>query len=70
MQIGYDTATHQWTLAIVTKLTPTSPTMFSQGYIQVSPTRAITGLAATGLWPTDKPGRPTLLMNHARRLRG
>jgi hypothetical protein len=31
----------------------------------VSSTAAISGLAATGLWPTDKPGRPTLLMNHA-----
>jgi FG-GAP-like repeat/ASPIC and UnbV len=64
MQIGYDITTHQWTLAIVTKLTSTSPDIFSQGYMQVSSTAAISGLVATGLWPTDLPGRPTLLMNH------
>ncbi len=63
MQIGYDTTSHQWTLAIVTKLTSTSPDIFSQGYIQLSATAAISGLVATGLWPTDGPGRPTLLMN-------
>ena len=63
MQIGYDTVASKWTLAIVTKLTSTSKSVFSQGYIQVSSTTPITGLVATGLWPTDKPGRPTLLMN-------
>jgi hypothetical protein len=62
MQIGFDPS-HQWTLAIVTKLTSTSPEIFSQGYMQVSSTGAISGLVATGLWPTDGPGRPTLLMN-------
>jgi hypothetical protein len=64
MQIGYSTTTHLWTLKIVTKLTQTSKSVFSQGYIQGSSTAPITGLAATGLWPTDKPGRPTLLMNY------
>ncbi len=64
MQIGYDPPTRQWTLAIVTKLTSTSPDVFSQGYMQLSSTAAISGLVATGLWPTDLPGRPTLLMNH------
>ena len=63
MQIGYSAATHQWTLAIVTKLTATSPSVFSQGYMQVSSNAAITGLVATGLWTGDKAARPTLLMN-------
>ena len=63
MQIAYAPSTHSWTVAIVTKLTPTSPSIFSQGYFQVSSTAAITGLAGTGLWPSDKPGRPTLLIN-------
>jgi ASPIC and UnbV/FG-GAP-like repeat len=63
MQIGYDTTHNRWTLAIVTKLTETSPSIFSEGYIQVSTTAPVTGLVATGLWITDKPGRPTLLMN-------
>jgi hypothetical protein len=63
MQIGYDTATHQWTLAIVAKLTSTSPDVFSEGYMQVSATAAISGLVATGLWQGDLPAPPTLLMN-------
>ncbi len=63
MQIGYNTSSHLWTLAIVTKLTPTGNSIFSQGYIQVFASAPITGLQATGLWPTDKAGRPTLLMN-------
>jgi len=64
MQMGYDPVALRWTLTIVTKLTPTSASIFSQGYIQVSANAAITNLTATGLWLTDKPGRPTLLMNH------
>ena len=32
--------------------------------MQVSSNAPITSLVATGLWLTDKPGRPTLLMNH------
>src|SRR5262249_54328943 len=64
MQIGYDPASQLWTLSIVTKLTPTGPDGFSQGYLQVNSTASITGLVSTGLWPTDMPGRPTLLMNH------
>src|SRR5262249_18766795 len=63
MQIWYDTTAHRWTLAIVTKLNPNDAGIFSQGYIQVVATAPITGLKATGLWPTDKPGRPTLLIN-------
>jgi hypothetical protein len=64
MQIGYSTANHQWTLAIVTKLTPNSESIFSQGYIQVISSAPVSGVQGTGLWPTDGPGRPTLLMNH------
>jgi hypothetical protein len=63
MQIGYDTTAHRWTLAIVTKLTQTSKSIFSQGYMQVIASAPISGLQSTGLWPTDLPGRPTLLMN-------
>ena len=65
MQIGYDKTTHRWTLAIVTKIDPNATGgIFSQGYIQVLTSAPITGLQSTGLWPTDLPGRPTLLMNH------
>jgi hypothetical protein len=64
MQISYDPVAHLWTLKIVTKLTSTSKSIFSQGYIQVGATAPISKLVATGLWITDKPGRPTLLMNH------
>jgi hypothetical protein len=63
MQIGYNTTTNVWTLNIVTKLTQTSPSIFSQGYIVVNAAAPITKLVATGLWPTDKAARPTLLMN-------
>jgi len=63
MQIGYDKPTNRWTLAIVTKLTETSPSIFSQGYMQVVSSAPISGLQATGLWPTDHEGRPTLLIN-------
>jgi hypothetical protein len=64
MQIGYDTTAHRWTLAIVTKLDPNSTDkIFSQGYIQVVSSAPITALQPTGLWPTDLPSRPTLLMN-------
>ena len=62
MQIWYDPATHLWTLTAVTKLLPTDTPIFSQGYLQVSSNAPITSLVATGLWLTDKPGRPTLLM--------
>ena len=63
MQIGYSPATQTWTLAIVTKLTTTSPSIFSQGYIQVTAAAPITSLVPTGLWPTDKAAPPRLLMN-------
>ncbi len=64
MQIGYDKTAHRWTLAIVTKLNQDGASIFSQGYMQVIASAPISGLQATGLWPTDLPGRPTLLMNH------
>jgi hypothetical protein len=65
MQIGYDKANNRWTLAIVTKLDPNaSGGIFSQGYIEVLTNSPITGLQSTGLWPTDHPARPTLLVNH------
>jgi hypothetical protein len=65
MQMGYDKTAHRWTLTIVTKLDPNATGgIFSQGYIQVVTSAPITGLQSTGLWPTDLPSRPTLLMNH------
>jgi len=65
MQIWYDTTAHRWTLAIVTKLNTTDKSVFSEGYIQVVATAPVTGLQSTGLWPTDKPGVPTLLINRS-----
>jgi hypothetical protein len=62
LQIGYNQSTHLWTLAIVTTLTPGGTSIFSQGYIQVLTSAPISGLQPTGLWPTDKPAPPTLLM--------
>jgi FG-GAP-like repeat/ASPIC and UnbV len=64
LEIGYNTSTQQWTMTVVTKLDATGAPIFSQGYFEVSSTAPITGLTATGLWPGDLPGRPTLLMNN------
>src|SRR4029077_2403993 len=65
MQIWYDTTAKRWTLAIVTKINTTDAGIFSQGYIQVVATAPVTSLQATGLWSTDKPALPTLLMNRS-----
>ena len=63
MHIGFDPAKNQWTLFIQTRLDATSPAVFSEAYLQIDSTNAITNLAGTGLWGGDKPVRPTLLMN-------
>ena len=63
MQIGYDTSTQQWTVVIQTKLSPTSQNIFSEAYVMVDTEQPYTGLTATGLWPSDKAARPTLLLN-------
>jgi hypothetical protein len=63
MQIGYNTSTRQWTVVIQTKLTPTSKNIFSEAYVLVDTEQPFTGLAATGLWPSDKTARPTMLLN-------
>ncbi len=64
MQVGYDPASHRWSLRVITKTTPSSSGGFTQGYFIGHSTAPITGLAATGMWPTDKAARPTLLINH------
>jgi hypothetical protein len=63
MHIGYDPATHTWTMVIQTKLTPTSPNIFSEAYLQVSSTAHVSNLTGTGRWPSDKPAPPTMLFN-------
>jgi hypothetical protein len=63
MQIGFDPSIKQWTLVLQTKLSPTSPNVFSEAYLMVNSTADITNLAGTGLWPSDKASTPTLLMN-------
>ena len=65
MQIGYNAGTQQWTLVIQTKLTPTSTNVFSEAYLQVDSTATISNVTSTGFWPSDKTGRPTLLMKHS-----
>jgi len=61
--IGYDPALQQWTMGLKTKLTPSSPNIFSEAYMRVSSTAHISKLNATGRWPSDKAARPTLLLN-------
>ncbi|HUL98468.1 MAG TPA: FG-GAP-like repeat-containing protein [Mycobacterium sp.] len=63
LQIGYDAPTHRWTVNVVTSLGQGQGGGFSLAYFQVVSRAAITGLAATGLWPTDHAAPPTLLMN-------
>ena len=65
MQVGFDPVAKRWTMFIQTKLTTTSPNVFSEAYLQVDSSSAITNLIATGLWPSDKASRPTLLMNYS-----
>jgi hypothetical protein len=66
MQIGYNATTQQWTVVVWTQLSETIPSeVFSEAYMLVDSTANISGLAATGLWPSDKPARPTLLTNYA-----
>lgn len=65
MQVGFDPATKRWTMFIQTKLTTTSPNVFSEAYLQLDSSAPITNLVSTGLWPSDKPSRPTLLMNYS-----
>ncbi len=50
---------------IYSRLTETSPPVFSEAYISVYSTASITNLAATGQWGGDKAGRPTLLTNYS-----
>jgi hypothetical protein len=63
MHIGYNPNLQQWTMVIQTKLTPTSPNIFSEAYLQVSSTARISQLTGTGRWPSDKAAPPTLLVN-------
>jgi hypothetical protein len=64
MQIGYNPTSKQWTLVLWTQLSETGKPVFSEAYVEVDSTAAITNLAGTGLWPSDRPQKPTLLMNH------
>ncbi|HWJ05610.1 MAG TPA: CRTAC1 family protein [Steroidobacteraceae bacterium] len=63
MQVGFNPSTKLWTVVIQTKLTTTSPNVFSEAYVQVDTAQPYSKLAASGLWPSDKAARPTLLMN-------
>ena len=63
MQIGFNKATNKWTLVIQTSIDATSAPIFSEAYLEVSSTAQISSLQSTGLWPSDKPHRPTLLLN-------
>lgn len=63
MQIGFDKATQKWTFVIQTFIDNTSTPIFSEAYLQVSSTTSISSLQSSGLWPGDKPNRPTLLLN-------
>jgi hypothetical protein len=65
MQIGFNATSNQWNLILWTQLSETSPGVFSEAYVEVDSTAAITNLAPTGLWPSDRPQKPTMLMNRS-----
>jgi hypothetical protein len=66
MQIGYDATTKRWTLVLWTTLSETgAQRTFSEAYLEIDSTAAISGLTATGLWNGDRPARPTLLTNYS-----
>ena len=66
MQIGYDAVAKRWTLILWTQLTDTSQERtFSEAYLSIDSTASITGLAPTGMWTSDQPATPTLLMNYS-----
>jgi hypothetical protein len=65
MQVGYDPATQRWTVVIQTKISPTGKNTFSEAYVLVDTEKPYSSLVSTGFWPSDKPARPTLLMNRS-----
>jgi hypothetical protein len=64
MRIGYDPVAKRWTLQLHTQLA-SGEYYFSEAYVMVDSTQAITNLSSIGLWPNDKPNRPTLLKNES-----
>ncbi|HWJ05392.1 MAG TPA: CRTAC1 family protein [Steroidobacteraceae bacterium] len=64
MQIGYNPSTRLWTLVIWSQLSETDKGVFSEAYLDIDSTETITNLVATGLWPSDRAQKPTLLMNY------
>lgn len=63
MQIGYDKGARRWTAFIQTTLGGQADNIFSEAYAQVTTSQPLSNLQSTGLWKTDKPAAPTLLMN-------
>jgi hypothetical protein len=61
LQIGFDATASRWTFVVQTDLG--SQTRPSEVYLQVTTATNFSSLQSTGLWGTDKLGRPTLLMN-------
>jgi hypothetical protein len=62
MRIWYEPTARRWNLVLHTQLSA-GVYYFSEAYLLVDSTQAITNLVGTSLWITDKPARPTLLMN-------
>ena len=65
MQIGFDPVAKRWTMFVQAKLSSTSPQVFSEAYVQINSSTAISNVVSTGMWPSDKESRPTLLMNYS-----
>jgi hypothetical protein len=63
LQIWFDATANRWSFVLQTDLG--SQTRPSEAYLQVTTAASFSNLQSTGLWITDQPGRPTLLMNGA-----
>lgn len=66
IHVWYDPVAKKWTFVHLNgQVTGSTGAGFSDGYFVVTSTASITNLKSTGLWATDKPMTPGLVMNYA-----
>jgi hypothetical protein len=66
IQIGYEPAAKRWTFVHRTTLNgQVIQGINSEAYVLVDTESAVSSLVSTGLWPSDKPQKPLLLMNYS-----
>ena len=66
IHVWYDPALTKWMFVHLNgQVVGTTGAGFSDGYFVITSTSAVTKLKSTGLWATDKPMTPALVMNYA-----